>query len=182
MLGPRIPGRNGISLAPPTLEDYRLSRVWNAQPELSYFGGPRAGNWSDPAVEEDFRDSAKEQTGVHWAIAVDGKAVGFTGIDGIDWVRRQGESYIIVGDLALQRRGVASEAVRLRTAYAFRELNLRRVYNWIVYDNIGSRRANEKGGYVEQGRMRDGFRRGRRLHDVWLGEVLRSEWERKEST
>lgn len=183
MLGPRVPGRNGISLAPSTLEDAKLSRAWNAQPELSYFGGARAGNWTDANLEEEFGKAAKDPNGIHWVIQLDGKTVGYTGIDGIDWIRRQGESYLIVGDLAVQRKGIASEAVRLRTDHAFRELNLHRVYNWIVYDNVGSRRANEKGGYVEQGRMPRGFRRGAgREHDVWLGEVLRSEWERRRST
>lgn len=183
MLGPRVPGRDGISLAPLSLEDAKLSRLWNAQPELSYFGGPRAGNWTDANLEEEFGKAAKDPNGIHWVIQFEGRTVGYTGIDGIDWIRRQGESYIIVGDLGLQRKGIASEAVRLRTDYAFRELNLHRVYNWIVYDNVGSRRANEKGGYAEQGRMPKGFRRGSgREHDVWLGEVLRSDWEKRQST
>ena len=99
-------------------------------------------------------------------------------VDGIDWIRREGESYIIIGEHGLHGRGIASEAVRLRTQFAFRELNLHRVYNWIVYDNIGSRKANEKIGYREQGRIPGVFRRGLRRHDLWLGEILRSDWER----
>ncbi len=182
MLGPRVVGRDGVSLAPPTVKDHKLSRLWFAQPELSYFGGARGGNWTDAAAEEDFAGAAKNEAQVHWVIQVEGKTVGFTGIEGIDWIRRQGESYIIVGELALQRKGVASEAIRLRTDFAFRELNLHRVYNWIVYDNVGSRRANQKAGYVEQGRIPGGFRRGARAHDVWLGEVLRSDWEKQQST
>jgi RimJ/RimL family protein N-acetyltransferase len=56
---------------------------------------------------------------------------------------------------------------------------LHRVYNWITYDNVGSRRANEKVGYVAQGIDPRAFRRGQRLHDEWLGEILRDEWERR---
>ena len=182
MLGPRLPGRNSVSLAPATVDDYKRYPAWAAQPEITYFWGPRAGEWTPEALEERFKNDAKDESGIHWAIQVEGKTVGLTGIESIDWVRRQGESYIIVGEHALHRRGIASEAVRLRTWFAFHELNLHRVYNWIVYDNVGSRRANEKGGYTQQGIIPRGFRRGRRVHDVWLGEVLRAEWQKGQST
>ncbi|OLC56884.1 MAG: hypothetical protein AUH85_04785 [Chloroflexi bacterium 13_1_40CM_4_68_4] len=178
MLGPRVPGRDGIALSPPTLEDFKRYPAWAAQPEITYFWGPRAGKWTEASAEERFKESAKEQHGIHWAIHFDRRSIGFTGIDGIDWIRRQGESYIIVGEHGLHGRGIASEAVRLRTRFAFRELNLHRVYNWIVYDNVGSRKANEKVGYREQGRIPQVYRRGLRRHDLWLGEILRSEWER----
>jgi len=179
VLGPLLRGANDVSLTPPTQGDHRLYRTWAAQPELTYFWGPRAGNWTDADLEERYKKLASDPNGVQWTIQVDGKSVGLTGIDGIDWIRRQGESYIIVGDLAVQRRGVASEAVRLRTDFAFRELNLHRVYNWIAFDNVGSRRANEKAGYIQQGIAPNGFRRGARLHDEWLGELLREAWERR---
>ncbi len=182
MLGPRLAGRNGVALAPPTLDDHKRFAEWAAHPEVTYFWRPRAGEWTDAAAEERFKNVAKDETEIQWAIAFEGERVGFTGIEGIDWIRRQGESYILIGEHRLYGRGIASEAVRLRTDFAFRELNLHRVYNWIVYDNVGSRRANEKAGYAPQGRLRQAERFGGRLHDVWLGEVLRSEWEKGQST
>lgn len=182
MLGPRLAGRQGVTLAPPTLEDYRRYPGWAAQPEITYYWGPRAGEWTSAALEDRFKEDAKSPTSVNWSIQLEGASVGFTGIDDIDWVRRQGESFIFIGEFRLHRRGIASEAIRLRTAYAFTELNLHRIYNWIAYDNVGSRRANEKAGYTQQGVIGKVFRRGQNLHDVWLGEVLRSEWEKRQST
>jgi RimJ/RimL family protein N-acetyltransferase len=178
VLGPRIAGRAGISLAPQTLDDHKLYRVWAAQPEVTYFWDPRAGNWTDANAEERFKAAAKDPNGVHWSIQLDGRAIGFTGIKDIDWIGRQGETYIIVGEPTLHGRGIATEVVRLRTRHLFRELNLHRVYNFIVYDNVGSRRANEKAGYREQGRLPQTYRRGLRRHDDWMGEILRSDWER----
>jgi RimJ/RimL family protein N-acetyltransferase len=182
MLGPRIAGRDGIALAPSTLDDFKLYPRWAAQPEITYFWGPRAGNWIDAVTEERFREAAKNARQIHWSIQLDGRTIGFTGIDDIDWIRRQGESYIIIGEAGLHGRGIASEVVRLRTRFAFRELNLHRIYNYIVYDNVGSRRANEKAGYHEQGRFPQVFRRGPRRHDDWLGEILRTDWEREQAT
>ncbi len=182
MLGPRLPGGKGVSLAPPVAEDYKRYPGWAAQPEITYFWGPRAGEWTEASLEERFKNDARDEHSIMWSIQVEGKTVGLTGIDGIDWIRRQGESFILVGEITWHRRGIATEAIRLRTWYAFHELNLHRVYNWIVYDNVGSRRANEKAGYAEQGRLPNGFRRGRRTHDVWLGEALKSVWEKRQST
>lgn len=182
MLGPRVPGRNGVSLAPPTLDDYKRYPAWAGQPEITYFWGPRAGEWTAAALEERFKEDAKSEDNVTWAIHLEGKAVGLVGIDDIDWVRRQGETFIFIGEFALHGRGIASEAIRLRTAFAFRELNLHRLFNWVVYDNVASRRANEKAGYSEQGRIPRVFRRGRRVHDVWLGELLKRNWEKRQST
>jgi RimJ/RimL family protein N-acetyltransferase len=178
VLGPRLAGERGVSLAPSTLEDFKAFPRWAAQPEVTYFWGLRAGEWTDATSEERFREIAKDERTVHWSIQVDGRSVGITGIEGIDWIRRQGESFIAIGEHGLYGRGIASEAVRLRTRFAFRELNLHRVYNYIVYDNVGSRRANEKVGYREQGRIAGAFRRGVRRHDDWLGEIIKSEWER----
>lgn len=179
MLGPRLAGANGVALVPLTVEDQKRYAAWASRPEITYFWGPRHGNWTEKAAEERFARIAKDPESVNWAIQVDARTVGFTGIDDIDWIRRQGESYIIIGEHELHRRGIASEAMRLRTEYAFRELNLHRVFNWVVYDNVGSRRGNEKAGYTQQGIYPAAFRRGRRVHDMWLGEVLRSEWEKR---
>ena len=164
-------------LVPATLEDMKRYREWATRPEATYFWGPREGEWTDESLEERFRHVAADPGGIHWSIQVDGRSIGSTGVYGIDWIARQGESYIIIGEHGLYRRGIASESIRLRTDFAFRELNLHRVYNWIVYDNVGSRRANEKAGYREQGRMPQAFRRGSARHDEWLGEITRADYE-----
>ena len=182
MLGPRLRGVLGVALAPTTVEDLKRYRDWATQPEVTYFWGPREGDWTDEQAEERFKRNAKDAASIHWTIELDGRAIGTTGIFHIDWIRRQGESYILVGEHGLHRRGIGSEAIRLRTRFAFRELNLHRVYNWIVYDNIGSRRGNEKAGYREQGRLPLAVKRGERRHDLWLGEVLRDEWERSSAS
>jgi RimJ/RimL family protein N-acetyltransferase len=81
MLGPLLRGANGVSLAPSTPDDHRLYRTWAAQPETTYFWGPRAGNWTEADLEERFKKTASDPNGVQWAIQVDGKSVGLTGID-----------------------------------------------------------------------------------------------------
>ncbi len=140
-------------------------------------GSARSTGRSRRARRTSARKSAESPDSVNWAIHVDDAHVGFTGIEHIDWISRQGESYIFVGQHRLYRKGVASEAIRLRTDYAFRELNLHRIYNWAAHENVGSRRANEKAGYRQRVLVPEVMRRGARYLDAWGGDILRSDWE-----
>jgi ribosomal-protein-alanine N-acetyltransferase len=172
VLGPRIVGRDGIELRPPTLEDQKQFALWMAEPETTRFWGPRAGNWLDEPQKERFERFAKDPNSINWTIALSGETVGLTGIFDIDWVRRDGESGLFIGRHDLYGRGIATETVRLRTRYAWSALRLHRVHNWIALQNRGSRRANEKGGYRQIGLFEKiQFRSGEWLDD-WMGEVF----------
>ena len=62
--------------------------------------------------------------------------------------------------------------------YAFRELDLNRVYAQCYADNPASRRVLEKAGMTHEGTLRQhSFRLGRFADDLQFG-ILRSEWER----
>src|SRR5205809_4109414 len=41
MFGPRLEGRNGVALVASTLEHFQLHPVWETQPEVGRFWGPR---------------------------------------------------------------------------------------------------------------------------------------------
>ena len=109
MLGPTLVGRNGVSLVPPTLEHFKLRTSWVVAPEVGRFWGPRFGELTDERQEKRLKDTAESGTEIEWTIAYQGEPVGFTGIFGIDWVRRAGESGIIIGRHDLYGRGIASD-------------------------------------------------------------------------
>jgi RimJ/RimL family protein N-acetyltransferase len=171
MFGPRLEGRNGVALIPSTLEHFKLHGPWGMQPEVGRFWGPRFGDVTDENAETRFKEFGDSDTSVNWTIAYQEEPVGFTGIFAIDWVRRDGESGIFIGRHDLFGRGIASEAVRLRTSFAWRELRMHRVHNWIGLANRGSRRANEKSGYRQMGLYRKSWFRSGEWYDEWLGEA-----------
>jgi RimJ/RimL family protein N-acetyltransferase len=114
---------------------------------------------------------------VVWSILREGRHIGSTGLEGIDWRNRHATSGIWIGDTSEHGKGYGKEAMRLRTAYAFNELGLEKVMTQVFADNIASIRALERAGYRQCGmRRRHVFRDGRWL-DQWLGEVLREEWQ-----
>ncbi|OLC21334.1 MAG: hypothetical protein AUH33_02030 [Chloroflexi bacterium 13_1_40CM_68_21] len=172
MLGPRLVGRNGVSLIPPTLDHFKLHLGWLGEPEVGRFWGPRFDELTEERQERRFKETAENNTEIEWTIAYHDEPVGFTGIGGIDWIRRDGESGIFIGRHDLYGRGIASEAVRLRTAFAWNELRLHRVHNWIAHANRGSRRANEKSGYTQIGLQPHAYFRSGDWHDEWLGEAF----------
>ncbi len=172
MFGPRLDGRNGVSLRPATLETFRREIPWMLEPETTRFWGWRTTSRDAAETEKHFKEEAAKPDVIAWAIYYGEEHVGFTGIFDIDWITRDGESGIFIGRADLYGKGIASEAIRLRTSFAFEELRLRRVHNWIVSRNRGSRRANEKAGYRQIGRFDRAFFRSGQWHDEWAGEIL----------
>jgi len=172
MLGPRLEGPSDVALVPPTLDHYKMHGAWMLQPEVGRFWGWRFGDFTEESQEKRFKETAESQTQIQWTIAYREEPVGFTGIFGIDWVRRDGESGIFIGRHDLYGRGIASEAVRVRTGFAWNELRLHRVHNWIAHANRGSRRANEKAGYRQMGLLPRSYFRSSEWHDEWLGEAF----------
>ena len=88
MFGPRIEGRTGVSLIPPTLEHFNLHARWMMEPEVGRFWGPRFGDVTPERQEERFKKAGTDQTQIQWTIVYEKQPVGFTGIFDINWVNR----------------------------------------------------------------------------------------------
>jgi len=172
MFGPRIAGDQGTDLRTPTREDYVLFGKWQLEPGATRFWGPRWTSQTPAEEEERMKKDGDSRTAYLWSIAYRDETVGFTGIFDIDWVRRDGESGILIGRADLFGRGIASEAIRLRTDFAWRELRMHRVHNWIALPNQGSWRANQKSGYTQVGTYPHSLYRSGAWVDEWLGEAF----------
>ena len=89
-----------------------------------------------------------------FAIDIDGEAVGGVGLKlGSDIERRSAEIGYWLGQ-AYWGRGIVSAAVAAVTDYAFRELDLLRVFAVPFVRNPASARVLEKAGYQREGTMR----------------------------
>jgi RimJ/RimL family protein N-acetyltransferase len=95
---------------------------------------------------------AEPQT--NFAIEVDGQAAGGFGyVPGNDIERYSAEVGYWLGE-DFWGRGVATEAVRLFTDYAFARLGLLRLFALPLADNAASIRVLEKAGFVAEGTLR----------------------------
>ena len=176
MFGPVLKGVR-VTLRPADDSDPPRFVPWFADMEVTRFLGRR---FVVALYQEvDFlKRIGESKDDVWWMIDADGEAVGATGIHAIDWQSAHGTTGIVIGAKERWRTGIASEAMALRTRYAFRELNLHKLMTEAYLDNAGSRRALEKTGYRTVGIRREHFFTRGRWHDLWLGELLREDWER----
>jgi RimJ/RimL family protein N-acetyltransferase len=178
MFGPVIEGER-VRLEPPRGEHAPVFQRWFADMEVTRYLLYR----HPPTLrqEESFLETAAtDPHRVLWAIALraSGALIGATGLEKIDWRNQDAESGLMIGEKKEWRRGHATEAMRLRTDYAFLELGLRKVWTGVWLPNHGSRRALEKAGYRQCGLMRRHAYVDGRWLDVWLAEVHREDWAR----
>jgi RimJ/RimL family protein N-acetyltransferase len=82
-----------------------------------------------------------------------GEFVGSVGLHGIDARNRQAELGIWIAR-PYWDKGYGTDAVRLATRFGFREMNLQRVFLRVYETNPRGRRAYEKVGFKEEGRLR----------------------------
>src|SRR5262245_23604786 len=177
MFGPVIEGAR-VRLEPPRAEWSPVYLKWLADREVTRYLRDRhppsmrqEGEWLEQAANDPHR--------VLWGIVLKdgGKLIGATVLEKIDWRNGAAESGTMIGDRSEWRRGHASEAMRLRTEYAFTELGLRKVWTGVHMPNVGSRRALEKAGYRQCGLLKKNVLVDGQWLDVWLAEVHREDWE-----
>lgn len=174
MLGPVLQGTL-LVLSPIEPEHLQYFCRWSRDP-----AGIRYMEMQYPLTLADesqwYQRIATAPDGVFWAILLHGQLIGNIALANIDWVSRHASSGIWIGDTSQHGKGYGTEAMRLRTRYAFEELGLEKVMTSIMVGNEASRRATERVGYRHCGLRRRHIWRGGKWHDVWLGEILRDDW------
>jgi RimJ/RimL family protein N-acetyltransferase len=115
--------------------------------------------------EEGRRDGSRE------AFAIEDEAGGFLGLAVAPTIDRE-TGTVELGYIVAERargRGVATEALRRLTEWAFGELEVERAELLIGLDNGASKRVAERCGYVREGVLRSVyFKQGRREDtEIW---------------
>jgi RimJ/RimL family protein N-acetyltransferase len=177
MFGPVLKGQK-VTLRPPDATDAARFIAWFADLEVTRYLGTTFP-LSLQGEEEALKRLGEAKDTVFWVIEADAKAIGGIGIHRIDWISANAITGIVIGDKGSWRKGYASEAMALRTAYAFRQLNLHKLKSETFAENEGSKRALQKSGYRNVGTFREELWRDGVWHDKMQWEVLRTDWERE---
>ena len=124
-------------------------------------------------AEHWIREAAALQPQTHFAIAVDGAAVGAVGLHLKKDVRRlSAEIGYWLGE-EFWGRGIATEAVRAVTGHAFACFDVVRVYAGAFEWNDASMRVLEKAGYTREARLRKAITKDGRTIDLMLYAIVR---------
>lgn len=177
MFGPVLKGQK-VTLRPPDETDAARFVEWFADQEVTRY----LANVFPPHIDQEkdwIKKVGEAKDVVWWMLEAEGRAIGATGIHAINWIDAHAITGTVIGDKSAWRKGHGSESMALRTEYAFRQLNLHKLSSGAFLANEPSRRALRKAGYKEIGIEREHKWRDGRWHDMWLCEILRSEWEKQ---
>lgn len=128
--------------------------------------------------EEDWlRRTATDPASIFWAVELEGRLVGASGVHDIDWDNGHGTTGLILGDKSVWGRGLAREVMAMRTRFLFTETRLRSLRSGYLEGNVASAKAQARAGYREVGRWHEAYFRGGVWRDHVLTEVRRLDWE-----
>ena len=178
MFGPVLAG-DRVTLRPADGGDPPRFVSWFADMEVTRYLGRRTAV-ALYMEEEILKRFGEADDTVFWMIEADSETIGATGIHAIDWLSRHATTGIVIGEKRAWGKGYATDAMRLRTRYAFRELDLHKLMTEAFVENEASKRALERNGYATVGIRREHFFTRGSWHDVWLGEVIRETWEQQQ--
>lgn len=161
-------------------EDGELWAGWLADPELnatlsSGLGIPMSAHAAREAAEHLAADSTARVD--FTVLTLDGRAIGSVHLAGIDPWARRAELGIFIGEPEYRARGFGTEITVLLTRFAFRELNLHKVWLTVDADNVAAVRCYEKAGYRHDGVLRDEVFKNGRYVDRLVMSVLRHEYD-----
>ena len=142
-----------VCLRPIRRNDIDLLNTWKNNEEVyMYLGGgfrpisvDQQGKWLDSMIDLTGNDRR------FMIVDQDDKPVGMIGLYGIDWVNRNCEIGVYIGDFASRGKGYASEACSMIEEYAFSLLNLRKIKLKVVSDNEKAVKMWKKLGYSQVG-------------------------------
>jgi RimJ/RimL family protein N-acetyltransferase len=162
-----------VFLRPLELDDLDRIHHWHNDAELfESLAGPFR-HVSRAVVEEWLRRrtaSATDQVNLAICLADTQEHIGNIYIRDIDWIARNAESQMFLGDPAHQSRGLGRAAFRLMIRHAFNDLGLVRLYGPLLEDNTRALRAYQSLGFQIEGRLRKHiFKRGRFVDALLVG-------------
>jgi RimJ/RimL family protein N-acetyltransferase len=105
------------------------------------------------------------------------KLIGSCSLRKVDYLHRNAELQIRIGDIQHQGKGLGTEAVELLLCHAFDDLNLHRVYLQVFVNNTRAIHAYKKAGFVGEGCLRQAVYIQGKYKDVLVMGILRNEFE-----
>ena len=131
---------------------------WHSEAHTSFYSGSNRVFTIDNLLEE-YRRGKNEKNIFHFGIFCLGnkKLIGVLKLGIVNWSNLSSDMIVFIGDKNYLGKGLAVEAIKLGNDIAFNELNLRKLYGGMYYDNIPSVKAYLRADWVIEGVLKDHF-------------------------
>lgn len=150
---------------------------WMNDPEVTRYLETRFYPNSTEGLREYAAGKLGDRQNVFLAIVLKqgDRHIGNIKLGAINWIHRYADVGLMIGEKDCWGKGLATEAIRLVTEYAFKTLNLRRLTAGCYDANMGSAKAFLKAGWQQEGIRKSHFySNGTYVDDILLG-IVRSE-------
>lgn len=129
-----------------------------------------------------FIDSLRsDRSKIVWAVIEkeSGRHIGNVSLQNINFINRNAEFAVLMGEKAYWGKGIAHEAARLLVLHGFNKLNLHRVYCGTAASNSGMQRLADSLHMSREGVRRQALYLDGEYIDVWEYGVLRDDFMAK---
>jgi RimJ/RimL family protein N-acetyltransferase len=106
---------------------------------------------------------------------LDGRLIGLVRLDGAEPETACAELTVYLGEKEYWGRGYATDAVRTMCRYGFDNMRLHKITLTVVTENRAAHHIYRKVGFVEEGRLRQVFRRDGQWYDMFTMGLLEGE-------
>ncbi len=162
------------------LDDYKKSVKWRNDRSVTktlganyyYISSEREKKWVENAINDN-------KTNIRLAICIkeSDEYIGNIYLNSIDWINRNAEFSIFIGDMQEWGKGYATEATQLMLEYGFFQLDLQRIYLKVLEYNEIAINMYKKIGFKIEGIMRKCLFKDNTYHNLILMSILKEEFK-----
>jgi RimJ/RimL family protein N-acetyltransferase len=174
---PFIEGKT-IDLTPTSLDHVKLYTRWINDPKVRRYSRnmiphnmEEIKKWNEPQ-----RDEVPRYIVLDIWHKKDQVPIGTCGFGEIEWVDRNANIFMTIGEPKYWNQGIATEASHLLIDYGFKELNLVKIYAGIFEPNIGSWSVAEKDGFILEGIKRRSIYVDGKYLDERKYRIMKEDW------
>lgn len=162
-----------VTLRALNLEDSKIILRWVNNPNLKHLTGtvyPVSDIEHDSWYKAKINDSRDKVFGIQFN--QNNMLLGVIGFKNIDYINRNAELYVYIGEEDYWGKGIGSEAISMLIKFSFEELNFHRVYLSVFSYNTRAIKSYEKVGFKVEGILKESVFRQGKYHDKNLMAII----------
>lgn len=161
-----------VYISPMHPDDFEIYTKWLNNPEITQYLSVHNKLISLTGEKEYIEKFSKVEFNLAIIKKENDELIGNIGLDAIDYKNGTAELGIFIGEEENLGKGYGSEAIKLLTNFAFKELRLHSIMLRTYDINERAQKAYQKCGFKEFGRWHEALYRDGKYHDVIYMELI----------